>query len=218
MRHTSRSHARSPPRRVFRSKASPVAGPPPTAMLGVGPRGSLLRPRAAETQQERSAHPAAPSGRHWSSVYGAAAPRVDPLAAPPAPDRRVRPRGRKRDRTVRVGVLDRDRRDECHLAGRPGRGRRRPAARRRHARDARAHGQPPDRKSTRLNSSHVEISYAVFCLKKKSQAPGCTAVAQIIQSYNRLKTKRTVFISGSFYNDTSTTEIYTLSLHDALPI
>src|SRR5690349_21925363 len=27
--------------------------------------------------------------------------------------------------------------------------------------------QFPDRKSTRLNSSHVEISYAVFCLKKK---------------------------------------------------
>src|SRR5690349_22510003 len=26
-----------------------------------------------------------------------------------------------------------------------------------------------DRKSTRLNSSHVEISYAVFCLKKKRQ-------------------------------------------------
>src|SRR5690349_22836167 len=26
---------------------------------------------------------------------------------------------------------------------------------------------PKDRKSTRLNSSHVEISYAVFCLKKK---------------------------------------------------
>src|SRR5690349_23908313 len=30
----------------------------------------------------------------------------------------------------------------------------------------------PDRKSTRLNSSHVEISYAVFCLKKKSCLPG----------------------------------------------
>src|SRR5699024_12205387 len=28
-------------------------------------------------------------------------------------------------------------------------------------------GQPQDRKSTRLNSSHVSISYAVFCLKKK---------------------------------------------------
>src|SRR3990172_5498105 len=40
-----------------------------------------------------------------------------------------------------------------------------------------------DRKSTRLNSSHGYISYAVF-----------------------------------FFNDTATTEIYTLSLHDALPI
>src|SRR5579871_2183800 len=27
-----------------------------------------------------------------------------------------------------------------------------------------------DRKSTRLNSSHVEISYAVFCLKKKKKS------------------------------------------------
>src|SRR5690606_40822682 len=27
----------------------------------------------------------------------------------------------------------------------------------------------PDRKSTRLNSSHVKISYAVFCLKKKTR-------------------------------------------------
>src|SRR3712207_8834663 len=30
-----------------------------------------------------------------------------------------------------------------------------------------AHGDP-DRKSTRLNSSHANISYAVFCLKKKN--------------------------------------------------
>src|SRR5690606_40708828 len=28
-----------------------------------------------------------------------------------------------------------------------------------------------DRKSTRLNSSHVKISYAVFCLKKKTRTP-----------------------------------------------
>src|SRR5436305_3482947 len=28
---------------------------------------------------------------------------------------------------------------------------------------------PQDRKSTRLNSSHVRISYAVFCLKKKKR-------------------------------------------------
>src|SRR5438874_3565883 len=32
-----------------------------------------------------------------------------------------------------------------------------------------------DRKSTRLNSSHVEISYAVFCLKKKTKAPSTCA-------------------------------------------
>src|SRR5690606_39885746 len=32
----------------------------------------------------------------------------------------------------------------------------------------------PDRKSTRLNSSHVKISYAVFCLKKKKNYTLCT--------------------------------------------
>src|SRR3712207_6959537 len=30
-------------------------------------------------------------------------------------------------------------------------------------------GCPKDRKSTRLNSSHANISYAVFCLKKKTR-------------------------------------------------
>src|SRR5690606_41353056 len=34
-----------------------------------------------------------------------------------------------------------------------------------------------DRKSTRLNSSHVKISYAVFCLKKKIKS--LTAIAMI---------------------------------------
>src|ERR1022692_4886632 len=33
----------------------------------------------------------------------------------------------------------------------------------------------PDRKSTRLNSSHLVISYAVFCLKKKIRAAGAMA-------------------------------------------
>src|SRR5207253_7009749 len=33
-----------------------------------------------------------------------------------------------------------------------------------------ARGNPEDRKSTRLNSSHVAISYAVFCLKKKNES------------------------------------------------
>src|SRR5256885_5607868 len=31
------------------------------------------------------------------------------------------------------------------------------------------HRRPGDRKSTRLNSSHLVISYAVFCLKKKKK-------------------------------------------------
>src|SRR3989440_3183353 len=37
-----------------------------------------------------------------------------------------------------------------------------------------------DRKSTRLNSSHDQISYAVFCLKKKSQPP--TDVVALLRS------------------------------------
>src|SRR5438874_8350577 len=39
-------------------------------------------------------------------------------------------------------------------------------------------GNRRDRKSTRLNSSHVEISYAVFCLKKKKH------IAQYVRTYN----------------------------------
>src|SRR5256885_5922414 len=34
------------------------------------------------------------------------------------------------------------------------------------------HQDPQDRKSTRLNSSHLVISYAVFCLKKKKRTTG----------------------------------------------
>src|SRR5436309_6797099 len=45
----------------------------------------------------------------------------------------------------------------CH-AGRTG-----------HSRGVPAAEWPVDRKSTRLNSSHVKISYAVFCLKKKKK-------------------------------------------------
>src|SRR3712207_8408589 len=35
-----------------------------------------------------------------------------------------------------------------------------------------------DRKSTRLNSSHANISYAVFCLKKKNNIIICTIILQ----------------------------------------
>src|SRR5437667_384468 len=115
-----------------------------------------------------------------------------------------------------------------------------------------------DRKSTRLNSSHITISYAVFCLKKKQPAPadtpgqpapadlqaqpaqrkwpsqapranaGCArGSGRAGRSCARLPAPQhcarpmyrnplaSVFF---FFNATATTEIYTLSLHDALPI
>src|SRR2546430_13472791 len=48
-----------------------------------------------------------------------------------------------------------------------GPGRRREVARQRRRRRFTRRGRP-DRKSTRLNSSHSQISYAVFCLKKNT--------------------------------------------------
>src|SRR3989442_3634765 len=41
---------------------------------------------------------------------------------------------------------------------------------------------PRDRKSTRLNSSHVRISYAVFCLKKKRLKSPANHLASLDQS------------------------------------
>src|SRR5947209_14786908 len=42
-----------------------------------------------------------------------------------------------------------------------------------------------DRKSTRLNSSHANISYAVFCLKKKNEKQVATEGIEIVQGHNR---------------------------------
>src|SRR6266487_1738084 len=76
-----------------------------------------------------------------------------------------------------------------------------------------------DRKSTRLNSSHPSISYAVFCCKKKIHADqwvrSCRDLAHD-EAWSDLLHRflRTYF----FFKDAATTEIYTLSLHDALPI
>src|SRR5690349_22267356 len=44
-----------------------------------------------------------------------------------------------------------------------------------------------DRKSTRLNSSHVEISYAVFCLKKKKKKNIDKKITNIIAPITRIK-------------------------------
>src|SRR5574341_1466423 len=122
-----------------------------------------------------------------------------------------------------------------------------------------------DRKSTRLNSSHQLISYAVFCLKKKNffffflmirRPPRSTLFpyTTLFRSKTTLKNKVRALFTETwshhvvlrseehtselqsptnlvcrlllekkkffffFFNDTATTEIYTLSLHDALPI
>src|SRR2546426_7034949 len=46
-----------------------------------------------------------------------------------------------------------------------------------------------DRKSTRLNSSHLVISYAVFCLKKKKQPGGKShAVSHLLPIVSQLLT------------------------------
>src|SRR5215831_6507527 len=119
----------------------------------------------------------------------------------------------------------------------------RPGVVRRHSHDQ--HGDrtdPPagrDRKSTRLNSSHLGISYAVFCLKKKKAGGSRTrqqkrrgARANCFRAFattpsvscapicNRLPPAISCAFCSAFFffNDTATTEIYTLSLHDALPI
>src|SRR3712207_8003012 len=74
----------------------------------------------------------------------------------------------RRDAQVRRGARARDR---------PGRGARdgdlRPLHGRRDGPRGRGDG---DRKSTRLNSSHANISYAVFCLKKKKNTKSKTMI------------------------------------------
>src|SRR5690625_855081 len=89
---------------------------------------------------------------------------------------RSRPRRRARRRSRGT------RRPPAHLPHRSVRGGGRPAHRAGEPSDDGApdpstptcHRAPRDRKSTRLNSSHVAISYAVFCSKKKQIAIGCT--------------------------------------------
>src|SRR5690349_5769603 len=75
-----------------------------------------------------------------------------------------------------------------------------------------------DRKSTRLNSSHVEISYAVFCLKKKRQCPA----GRLLLSCCVRHAAHCILRAGDRHTLSfilpAPTEPDTLSLHDALPI
>src|SRR6202522_916126 len=96
-----------------------------------------------------------------------------------------------------------------------------------------------DRKSTRLNSSHLRMSYAVFCLKKTKQKDVQQGVKKTsrrgraehedvgatLQGAAHGDTKRfaeTLREAGMavsvFFNDAATPGIYPLPLQDALPI
>src|SRR5437763_188718 len=98
-----------------------------------------------------------------------------------------------------------------------------------------------DRKSTRLNSSHRCISYAVFCLQKKNRLDGTReriivggwldridyTVLPTLHLCNRLRStlhtafpssRRTDTHSVCCFKTTPHAGIYTLPLHDALPI
>src|SRR5690606_18746016 len=76
-----------------------------------------------------------------------------------------------------------------------------------------------DRKSTRLNSSHVKISYAVFCLKKKKlrhYLHPYTEVATL--ALPTIPAPHARYLHYYLYNAAAPPVIYTLPLHDALPI
>src|SRR6478672_12619307 len=53
-------------------------------------------------------------------------------------------------------------------------------------------GPRRDRKSTRLNSSHDQISYAVFCLKKKKQQLTISVESLITCSFSTTRTTPTI--------------------------
>src|SRR3990167_7054720 len=110
----------------------------------------------------------------------------------------------------------------------------------------------PDRKSTRLNSSHSQISYSLFFFLMIRRPPRSTlfpyttlfrSIAVIVcfmvvivvnlghaayhsidglarseEHTSELQSQSNLVFPLFFFNDTATTEIYTLSLHDALPI
>src|SRR3954468_12022052 len=94
--------------------------------------------------------------------------------------------------------------------------------------DVFVHDRRTDRKSTRLNSSHVEISYAVFCLKKSSelrQSRLCLDRAETLLSGGgrRLGAEQSAqgcLCAGAsfFLNDRAPPGISTLPQHHALPI
>src|SRR2546421_7503537 len=60
-----------------------------------------------------------------------------------------------------------------------------------------------DRKSTRLNSSHDQISYAVFCLKKKKKKNNTTYIQKKLQKHTTPKHHKSCKRMRTTYNKTS---------------
>src|SRR5256886_7519033 len=65
-----------------------------------------------------------------------------------------------------------------------------------------------DRKSTRLNSSHSQISYAVFCLKKKKHHYRSTHIAHPSEAEHKL--------NRYFHSKHNHTETYAASIHETI--
>src|ERR1022692_1931798 len=105
----------------------------------------------------------------------------------------------------------------------------------------RVQGEPDPHIRSEEHTSELQspcISYAVFCLKKKKNTAidflliGCAGRADPLDMACKVTPDRPalaplaghlgpafmLLVVSFFFNDTATTEIYTLSLHDALPI
>src|SRR3989449_6310166 len=70
-----------------------------------------------------------------------------------------------------------------------------------------------DRKSTRLNSSHGYISYAVFCLKKKKHSKYATFIGSDLIPKKPVIYYHPVVVSGGATDYSSLTAIPTLHTH-----
>src|SRR2546430_5833004 len=82
----------------------------------------------------------------------------------------------------------------------------------------------PDRKSTRLNSSHSQISYAVFCLKKKKKNKHSPSVSMhfqtdVVSAQNRLLQFMQYHTTISPYHIySSVSHSHTLTVVSSIPI
>src|SRR2546430_13443710 len=76
----------------------------------------------------------------------------------------------------------------------------------------------PDRKSTRLNSSHSQISYAVFCLKKKKSSYFATFLHQltILSKTDALDAEKWLNMLVTFVKDSFRYELHFVHGIDSL--